>query len=174
MTKDILMDEFSDHLKQLVRSLPPVSLQADEPSNPARPSSPPAQGVQQPSIGRIVHYVLDSPSPFEGKHRPAIITEVWNPITTDGTIHSGNGMCNLVVFKSQDNDGGVPAESSFCVGSRSYSADPKPCTWHWPEYVPSGPPPVPSLPAVPVQSVAAGFMHSDGGIRQGIANDRVC
>ena len=93
--------------------------------------------VQQPSIGRIVHYVLPAGNIRKGEHRPAIITQVWNPIKPDGNRADGNGMCNLTVFKGQGGDGGKSEDASFWAGCISYSETPEPNTWHWPEYVPA-------------------------------------
>lgn len=97
---------------------------------------------QQPSIGRIVHYVLPAGSVYEGEHRPAILTQVWQPIEHE----QAPGMCNLTVFKGQSIDfrsrnGGTAScgiiseesQPSVMLGSVLYSEEPKPGTWHWPE-----------------------------------------
>lgn len=90
----------------------------------------PAQSVQQPSVGRIVHYVLPS-GHRQGEHRPAIITRVWQPIEHD----SAPGMSNLSVFQDQSDDFGDSVYKARCQGSVLYCADGTPGTWHWPERV---------------------------------------
>ena len=79
----------------------------------------------EPSIGRIVHYILsDGRSP--GEHRPAIIVKIWNP-----------DMLQLQVFTDGSNDGDVYKSGVFWATS-VYYADPsekKFHTWHWPERV---------------------------------------
>jgi len=74
--------------------------------------------------GRIVHYVTS-----KGKHRPAIIVQVWSKET---------GCSNLQVFTDGYND--FKAESEFAIPqniawmtSVSYSEEPLPRTWHFPE-----------------------------------------
>lgn len=94
-----------------------------------------------PSVGRIVHYVLPEGSPFKGQHRAAIVTHVWQPLEHE----SAPGMSNLTVFKSQVDDlagpeSGLGAMSdphgaSVMIGSVLHSAEPRPGTWHWPEPV---------------------------------------
>lgn len=87
---------------------------------------------QTPSIGRIVHYVLD-----DGTIRPAIIVAVWSP---------ESGCSNLQVFVDGTNDHatdmkrtGVTAEEAMrgfaWRTSRACSDGPKPGYWHWPPYV---------------------------------------
>lgn len=77
--------------------------------------------LQQPSIGRIVHYVAyGTPGgEYKPEHRAAIITQV-----ADVNDHHV-GLCILNptgMFFNQD----VPFDPS---GQRSG-------TWHWPEFVP--------------------------------------
>jgi len=79
---------------------------------------------QVPSIGRVVHYVL-SDGPHAGEHRPAFIVQIWS-----------GGYCNLQVFVDGTND--YPDYiGSVWATSVEYSAEPKPRTWHWPEFVPA-------------------------------------
>lgn len=80
--------------------------------------------------GRIVHFVMP-----DGKHRPAIIVQVWNP---EGTV-------NLQVFTDGLNDERtVSGEESTAFNdsvktgilwrtSIVYSEDKEPDTWHWVE-----------------------------------------
>jgi hypothetical protein len=85
--------------------------------------------MQGLSEGRIVHYVLaphDLPEKHQhkaGTHRPAIVLQVWS---------RENGCSNLSVFTDHDNDGLPP---TYWATSRTYSEDPQPGTWHWPEKV---------------------------------------
>ena len=81
-----------------------------------------------PSVGRIVHYVLPEQSPWKGEHRAAIVTRVWQPLSHE----SAPGMSNLAVFKGQSLDS-KDEGASFMVGSVLYSEEAKPGTWHWPE-----------------------------------------
>lgn len=81
---------------------------------------------QVPSVGRIVHYVLEA-GPHQGEHRPAIIVQVWS----DSSV-------NLQVFVDGSNDyfrnqGPEP----LTLWRTSKHPDPAftPGTWHWPEYV---------------------------------------
>jgi hypothetical protein len=87
--------------------------------------------VQLPSVGRIVHYVIPS-GPHRGEHRPAIITQVWQPIEHE----SAPGMSNLTVFRGQADD--FPSDPVYApqwVGSVCYCPNDTPGTWHWPERV---------------------------------------
>lgn len=72
--------------------------------------------VKQPiTIGRIVHFVTK-----HGKHRPAIIVEVWN-----------NEVVNLEVFTDMRNDGML--EPVAWVPSVPHDEEAGGYTWHWPE-----------------------------------------
>ena len=83
--------------------------------------------MENPTVGRIVHFVTE-----EGTHKAAIVVATW-----------GNESCNLQVFTDGNNERGnyivndlnrkneVP--SVVWVTSISYSEEPKPRTWHWPE-----------------------------------------
>lgn len=76
--------------------------------------------------GRIVHYVTS-----KGKHRPAIIVQVWSKAT---------GCSNLQVFTDGANDCqdrgefGIPQNVAWMT-SIQYSEEPIPRTWHFPERV---------------------------------------
>ena len=63
--------------------------------------------------GRIVHYV----DLFEGKHRSAVITHVWNKET---------GMVNVYVFP----DGSYPT-GQLTPTSILFDANTSKNTWHW-------------------------------------------
>ena len=84
---------------------------------------------QVPSIGRVVHYVLEA-GPHQGDHRPAFIVNVWS-----------NDLVNLQVFTDGSNDvypnqGPVPA--TLWRTSKHHDEEEKALgTWHWPEYVPA-------------------------------------
>jgi hypothetical protein len=86
--------------------------------------------------GRIVHYVMPN-----GQHCPAIVVRVW---------HFSSGLSNLQVFTDGSNslpstpeeqqkfkDFGMPLEEvrhgHIWKTSISFSEEPKPGTWHWPE-----------------------------------------
>ena len=87
------------------------------------------------AIGRIVHYVMP-----DGKHRPAIVVNIWGE----------SGMSNLQVITDGSNDLPYTPEekekfSNFGMDadavrhghiwktSISFSEEPQPNTWHWPE-----------------------------------------
>ncbi|MEA2722608.1 MAG: hypothetical protein QOH59_379 [Gemmatimonadales bacterium] len=80
-------------------------------------------GRPLPSIGRQVHYVLPD-GPHAGEHRPATIVRVWS-----GT------MVNLQVLSDGSNDGQGYEHGLVWVTSVDYSDDPRPRSWHWPEFV---------------------------------------
>ncbi len=72
---------------------------------------------QEPTIGRIVHYVLDN---YLDEHRPAIIVNVW-----------GTTIVNLQVFTDGRND---VQDRTFWKSSVDYDQEFKERgTWHWPE-----------------------------------------
>jgi hypothetical protein len=85
-----------------------------------------------PSIGRVVHYVLEA-GPHQGDHRPAFIVRVWDDTP---------GMVNLQVFTDGENDqyphNSPPSGAPMVIWRTSVHRDDtgKPGTWHWPEYVP--------------------------------------
>ncbi len=76
---------------------------------------------QEPTIGRIVHYVLDD---VMDEHRPAIIARVFSPV-----------MVNLQVFVDGQNDSGlVQVGSLLWKSSVEHDEEFKATgTWHWPE-----------------------------------------
>jgi len=95
--------------------------------------------MQSPTIGRIVHYVLPN-----GKHRPAIIVEVW-PEEFPNNPEEKTGL-NLQVFLDGTNDNalyeGIDPEIPYTqrshhgtrwATSAAYSSSLTPHTWHWPE-----------------------------------------
>jgi len=75
--------------------------------------------------GRIVHFVTES-----GKHRPAIVVQVWSKDT---------GCSNLQVFLDGTNDRADKFsleqmnQGTSWKTSVTYSEEPKPNTWHYPE-----------------------------------------
>lgn len=95
--------------------------------------------MQQPSTGRIVHYVLPRHLKNAGQIRPAIIVRVWQGIESP----EAPGLSNLVVFLDGLNDrdrtdGLRIAEHSMpidWVGSVLHDAEGRPGTWHWPPHV---------------------------------------
>lgn len=99
--------------------------------------------------GRIVHFVMPN-----GKHRPAIVVQVWRVPYSDGpepiTKAPESGCSNLQVFSDSTNDVPwdehereqflnytIPEEGVrrglFWKTSVLFSEEPKPNTWHWPE-----------------------------------------
>jgi hypothetical protein len=73
---------------------------------------------QKPSIGRIVHYCLES-GPKEGEYRPAIIVKVWSETCV-----------NLQVFTDNDNDN-LP--NAYWVTSALEGEVGTKRTWCWPQ-----------------------------------------
>ena len=71
---------------------------------------------QVPSIGRIVHFVMD-----DGQHRPAIIVQVFA---------GEQGEVGLVVFEPATN----PTNYLALIG---FDPQGEVGSWHWPEYVPA-------------------------------------
>jgi hypothetical protein len=91
--------------------------------------------IQQPSLGRIVHYVLDGRGREPGGHRAAMITYVHG---LAGDAGKGGLSCvDLFVFKSASADAGGSGTPGFGAPAVRYSAEPVENTWHWPEYVPA-------------------------------------
>ena len=85
---------------------------------------------QQPSIGRIVHYVLPE-GPRRGEVRPAIIVRRFTMI--DPHVRPNVGMCNLQVLLDGGNDGLEGGLGGVVwKGSVLYSEAQTPGTWHWP------------------------------------------
>ncbi len=84
---------------------------------------------QQPSIGRIVHYVLDT-GPDAGQHRPAIIVRTWGDLPTSPV--------QLQVFTDSDADETSNDQLPPVMWKTSRIQDAsglQPGTWHWPERV---------------------------------------
>lgn len=95
----------------------------------------------EPTVGRVVLYVLPGQSPRRGEIRPAIVVRV-----------NGDGAVNLHVLTDGPNDRGsrtltgpsgehvaVPYVEPEWVGSAPYDqpaegARPMPGTWHWMPY----------------------------------------
>ena len=78
--------------------------------------------MEQPTVGRIVHYVL-SDGRSAGEHRPGIIVRVWE---------DGHGV-QLQVFTDGSNDGPQFASGLYWATSVEYDDGGRPGTWHWPE-----------------------------------------
>lgn len=83
----------------------------------SRPPRPPKQKMEQPTIGRIVHYHRHG-SP-DGTHKaepsPAVITAVWDDV----------GTCQLFVMNP----------NGLYFNTTKYSEEPKPGHWSWPPRV---------------------------------------
>lgn len=86
---------------------------------------------QVPSIGRIVHFVLDE-GRNKGEHRAAQIVRTW------GTPDQPAQYVNLVVFLDGSNDDAIGGALTTWRTSvqPDFSEQPAPRTWHWPEFVP--------------------------------------
>ena len=87
---------------------------------------------QVPSIGRVVHFILDEGRSF-GQHRPAIITRVWaraDQVTPETAVQ-------LQVFADGTNDDIQGGANVVWKSSRQYRdpSEQAAGTWHWPEYV---------------------------------------
>ena len=67
--------------------------------------------------GRMVHYVTDL-----GRHRPAVIVQVWD---------HGTGCSNLQVFTDGTNDGFPAERGTTWITSVDHSAEAAPGTWHF-------------------------------------------
>lgn len=84
---------------------------------------------QVPSVGRIVHYVLEA-GPHQGSHRPAIIVQVWGD--------TPEALVNLVVFADGSNDyykNQGPEPLTLWRTSKRRDDSGALDTWHWPERV---------------------------------------
>lgn len=79
---------------------------------------------QQPSIGRVVHFVYGS------QHVPALITDPAAPVVPlfDEDGNEREPQQALTVF---------PVGSAPFTTVAAEDADGAPGTWHWPEYVPA-------------------------------------
>lgn len=76
-----------------------------------------AKPIEGLTEGRIVHYVTDT-----GKHRPAIIVQVWD---------TWSGCSNLQVFTDGTNDGFARDHGLTWITSIEHSITPNPNTWHF-------------------------------------------
>lgn len=85
-----------------------------------------------PTIGSLVHYVLGN-GRYAGEHRPATIVKIWGEATAGYTP-----AVQLQVLTDGTNDfeqGQNGANGLLWATSVSYSEEPRPYTWHWPENV---------------------------------------
>ena len=80
--------------------------------------------TQNPSVGRIVHYVLPAGRRYAGEVRAAIITRAMN--RCDAAIHPGMSNLHIVL------DGANDLDEADWVGSVMYDPAGTPGTWHWP------------------------------------------
>lgn len=82
--------------------------------------------AQDPSVGRIVHYVLKTHRD-ELVHRPAVIVHVW----------PDNGLLQLQVFTDSDHTGtdNDHVANPHWATSVKHDEDGAAGTWHWPERV---------------------------------------
>jgi hypothetical protein len=96
-----------------------------------------------PTVGRIVHYVLDS-GRSAGDHRPAIIVRVWGEDqVAAGTLpESALGTVQLQVFTDSSEDGKFNDELPQVMWKTSVMHDEsgQRGSWHWPERVEPPPP----------------------------------
>jgi hypothetical protein len=96
-----------------------VTLPVGQPVFKATPAADEPQPLAGLTEGRMVHYVMPDGRSV-GKHRPAIIVQVWD---------HGTGVANLQVFTDGSNDGSDVG--TRWVTSVMYSEDKTPGTWHW-------------------------------------------
>jgi hypothetical protein len=93
---------------------------------------------QQPTVGRIVHYVL-SEGRSKGEHRPAIIVRVWgeDQVASGRLPASALGTVQLQVFTDSSEGGGFNDEMPQVMWRTSVMHDEEKAenTWHWPERV---------------------------------------
>lgn len=118
-------------LKRTTEGLQPELVAPILPKERAATSIP-----QKPSIGRVVHYVMEFGS-RAGEHRPAIIIDHFR----EGSVPVTDERVQLVVFVDRYNDGIPDGPNSFAnVLSRSAIVHDEKGrnlgTWHWPEFVP--------------------------------------
>lgn len=84
--------------------------------------------TQQPSVGRIVNYVLPiggAGGRNTGQIRPMIITQVWD-----------QGMVNgKVILDGRNDDGHDDHAYSTFYNQPGHDTAPTPNTWHWPSRI---------------------------------------
>ena len=99
---------------------------------PVEPAPTPQTPAQVPSIGRIVHYVLDN-GRYPGEHRPAIIVKV-----TEDETHETRVQLQVFTDSTGDFDRNQPGAGGLLwrEGVR-YDEEKRTNSWHWPEYVPA-------------------------------------
>lgn len=96
------------------------------------PVPAPQTPVQVPSIGRIVHYVLDN-GRYPGEHRPAVIVKV-----AEDEQHETRLQLQVFTDGTGDFDRNQPGASGLLWREGVRYDDAKtPNSWHWPEYVPA-------------------------------------
>lgn len=91
---------------------------------------------QQPTVGRITHYVLPD-GRSKGDHRPAVIVRVWGEDQVKaGTLPAeALGTVQLQVFTDGSNDGDQYAAGIVWKTSVVHDEAGGLGTWHWPERV---------------------------------------
>ena len=80
--------------------------------------------MKVPSLGRIVHYVLES-GPGAGEHRPAIVVYVWSEITVNLQVFTDSPLAQ----NANDQKPPVMWKASISQDEE----DKRGGTWHWPE-----------------------------------------
>ncbi len=78
--------------------------------------------MENPSIGRIVHYVLAAVDGPVGVHRPAIVI----------SLGDRPGVVNLQYFAAPGDAGFGDPEAAYCAEVEG-DLGALPGTWHWPE-----------------------------------------
>lgn len=91
---------------------------------------------QLPTIGRTVHFVMDS-GRSRGEHRPAVIVRVWGEDQVKaGTLpESALGTVQLQVFVDGTNDGFPEGVNVVWKTSVKHDEGGEPYSWHWPEQI---------------------------------------
>ena len=98
--------------------------------------------MQCPSPGRIVHYMLPDEFKYAGEHRPAMIVKVWGspphnpfPVQLQVFMDGSNDVYKNELGTIMNMVDGHP--NTMWKTSVPYSEEPKPGTWHFPEFVPN-------------------------------------
>ena len=90
------------------------------------------QVQQRPSVGRVVHYILNEGRNM-GQHRPALIVNVWADPPESATPQTA---CQLQVFTDSGEDKAFNDGLPQVLWKTSVLQGTAPGTWPWPEHVP--------------------------------------
>lgn len=104
----------------MVTTTPPSTTSTGPTGTTIEPAALPAGYTKELTIGRMVHFVLDT-GPSAGEHRPAVVVRVWN---------KEQGYVQLQVFTDGSNDG----FTENVIWRTSVRPDPSgqaAYSWHW-------------------------------------------